>query len=178
MATDYEINPATFITIGTIGPPGQRVFHLQAGDDTALVTLIIEKEQARALVKGAAHLLEELGRKFKLEPADADATRMDMELHEPILPVFRVAQLGLGYDQDSDSVIVVAEELQLEDALDEPASARFFVNRDQLLALIELTLAVIEQGRIICGNCGNPIDPDGHFCPKSNGHSTQYEALA
>jgi len=29
---------------------------------------------------------------------------------------------------------------------------------------------VAGQGRPICGNCGEPIDPEGHFCPKRNGH--------
>jgi hypothetical protein len=26
------------------------------------------------------------------------------------------------------------------------------------------------RGRPICGNCGEPIDAGGHFCPKRNGH--------
>jgi hypothetical protein len=33
-------------------------------------------------------------------------------------------------------------------------------------------LQVAAQGRPICGNCGEPIDPAGHFCPRSNGHKT------
>jgi predicted amidophosphoribosyltransferase len=29
---------------------------------------------------------------------------------------------------------------------------------------------IATRGRPICGNCGEPIDPEGHFCPKRNGH--------
>jgi uncharacterized repeat protein (TIGR03847 family) len=37
-------------------------------------------------------------------------------------------------------------------------------------ALADYAMRVVEGGRPICGNCGRPIDPEGHFCPKSNGH--------
>ena len=170
MARQYEVDPVTFITIGTIGPPGKRVFHLQAGDEEQLITLVIEKEQAAALAEGVAQLMTEIGEKLELPPADPQAANMDMDLHEPILPAFRVAQLGLGYDEERGMVVVLAQELLMEGENDDPAVARFVTTRDQILALSDHAREVITQGRPICGNCGQPIDPDGHFCPKSNGH--------
>ena len=47
---EIELNPVDFITVGTIGPKGQRIFHLQGGKDKQLVSLIIEKEQIDTLV--------------------------------------------------------------------------------------------------------------------------------
>jgi len=29
---------------------------------------------------------------------------------------------------------------------------------------------VVAQGRPVCPLCGQPMDPDGHFCPRANGH--------
>jgi len=29
-------------------------------------------------------------------------------------------------------------------------------------------LALLAQGRKICGNCGRPMDLSGHFCPQMN----------
>ena len=34
--TEIELNPVDFITSGTIGPKGQRIFHLQAGKEKQL----------------------------------------------------------------------------------------------------------------------------------------------
>jgi len=42
----------------------------------------------------------------------------------------------------------------------EPAYARAFVRR---------ALTVVSAGRAPCQFCGNPIDPDGHLCPRANG---------
>jgi predicted amidophosphoribosyltransferase len=30
----------------------------------------------------------------------------------------------------------------------------------------------VAAGRPICSMCGQPIDPEGHFCPRKNGHRT------
>jgi predicted amidophosphoribosyltransferase len=29
---------------------------------------------------------------------------------------------------------------------------------------------VVNRGRPICPQCGEPMDPAGHFCPKKNGN--------
>ena len=30
--------------------------------------------------------------------------------------------------------------------------------------------AVVAQGRPPCPFCGNPLDPEGHICPRANGY--------
>ena len=47
---EIELKPVDFVTIGTIGTKGQRMFHLQAGQSNQLITLLIEKEQASILL--------------------------------------------------------------------------------------------------------------------------------
>lgn len=95
---EIELNPVDFITVGTIGPKGQRIFHLQGGKDKQLVSLIIEKEQAWALSEAIREMLEDLDERHPEleEPESVDLSKLDMDLREPIEPVFRVAQMGLG----------------------------------------------------------------------------------
>jgi uncharacterized repeat protein (TIGR03847 family) len=42
----------------------------------------------------------------------------------------------------------------------DPAYARSFVRRAQ---------TVVSAGRPPCQFCGNPLDPEGHLCPRANG---------
>ena len=106
---EIELNPADFLTIGTVGPKGQRVFYLQAASGSVLVTLIIEKEQARALGEAIEELLHDIDERFPAPPGLPASD--NMELREPITPRFRVAQMGLGYDEDRDMIVLVAQAL-------------------------------------------------------------------
>ena len=80
--------------------------------------------------------------------------------------------MGLGYDSDQDLVVVVAQSLQPEGEPEENAiTARFWVTRGQAKAMADHALEVVSQGRPMCALCGRPISPEGHFCPKRNGHT-------
>ena len=118
---EIELNPVDFITIGTIGPRGQRIFHLQSGQGKQLVSLIIEKEQARALSEAIREMLDDLGKRNPnvVGSIAVNLSGVDMDLREPIEPVFRVAQMGLGYDEDHDLVVLVAQELVASTDLEE-----------------------------------------------------------
>ena len=169
----FDLNPVTHITAGYIGQPGRRVFYLQARAETEQLTLIIEKQQLQALALGIQQFLGEVKERTPdlAEPA-ADYDPEAMQLQKPVDPAFRVGQMGLAYDEARDLVVLVAQEVVVEGReAEEGASARLFATRTQALALSKHSLEIIKQGRPICGNCGQPIDPSGHFCPKRNGHS-------
>jgi uncharacterized repeat protein (TIGR03847 family) len=172
MSPSFDFEAPDHFTAGTVGPPGQRVFYLQARSADELVTLIVEKVQVQSLAVGLEQFLVELSRQFPdLAEASAAYEPSSMELEQPIDPAFRVGQIGLGYDQPTDRIVVVARELLAEGADAETASvARLWCTRDQLRAMCQWGLDVASRGRPICGNCGEPMDPAGHFCPKSNGH--------
>jgi uncharacterized repeat protein (TIGR03847 family) len=78
--------------------------------------------------------------------------------------------MGLGYDNDADQLVLILNELLPEDTEEEPRVARLSASREQMRALADHAHSVVAGGRPICGNCGRPIDPEGHFCPNSNGH--------
>ena len=171
MAKDLaDFNPVSRITIGAVGPPGERIFLLQASQGTSTITLKLEKEQAKVLASSILELLEELEDKYPRPQARFDKPlSSDLMLQEPIEPVFVIGRIGLGYDQNEDLIILVVQEIEFEGG-GKPATARFWATRGQMRALGDHTLEVASQGRPICPLCDAPIDPDGHFCPRSNGH--------
>jgi uncharacterized repeat protein (TIGR03847 family) len=168
----YEVNPVNSITTGFIGQPGRRVFYLQAEGASEVVTVIVEKQQVEALATGIEQFLTELVEKFPdLPEASADYVSSAMQLKVPVDPAFRVGQLGLGYDQERDLLVLVAQEVVAEGRDPEEANtARFFATRAQMRALGAYGQELVKKGRPTCGNCGQPMDPEGHFCPRSNGH--------
>jgi uncharacterized repeat protein (TIGR03847 family) len=59
-----------------------------------------------------------------------------------------------GIDEDDDGPDTLRVRLTVE-------VARSFVNR---------ALEVVAAGRLPCPLCGQPLDPQGHICPRRNGH--------
>jgi len=102
-----------------------------------------------------------------LSPKDDDLLIRDMSLIEPIEPVFRVAQLGLGYDAERDLCVIIMQGIS-DDEDEESPSARICIPRDQMRGLSKHIVQLVAGGRKICGNCGRPQDPEGHFCPQMN----------
>ena len=170
--TINELNPVSMIRAAAIGQPGKRVFYLQGRGDAELVTLIIEKAQLQSLALAVEQLLVELQERFpELSEATLSLDEREMELEQPIDPLFRVGEIGLGYDRELDQLVLETRELVTETTDPAEASvARFWCTRSQLLALARWGIELAGRGRQICGNCGEPIDPEGHFCPKRNGH--------
>ena len=170
---DYDFDPITRITVGTVGPPGQREFYLQARKGLKLVSLKVEKQQVQALALGLSQLLEQIGEIVpQLRNDLIDTNDPAMLLEEPLYPAFVIGQIGLGYDQDRDLIIVIAQESATEDSEnDQAALARFVGTREMMRKLCQHALAIVAAGRPTCPLCGQPIDPRGHFCPPSNGHS-------
>jgi len=165
-----DFNPVSRITIDSVGQPGQRVFLLQASQGSSMITVKLEKEQAMVLAASVIELLEELDQKYPRPQSKFDKPlSSDLMLREPMEPAFAIGQIGLGYDQERDLVVLVVQEIEFE-GLEKPATARFWATRAQIQALSDHTLEVASRGRPICPLCDSPIDPEGHFCPRSNGH--------
>ena len=168
---EYDLDPVTFLTVGTVGPPGQRTFYLQGSQSRTTVTVIIEKEHAAALAVSIDRLLGALAeRDPRGSAADAEELSVNMDLLTPVRPAFRCGQIGLGVDEDRDMVVLVVEEQVDEDAGDEGRKARFVATFDQMVTLSRHALDVVNAGRPTCELCGQPIGPDGHFCARRNGH--------
>ena len=166
----FDFNPVSRITIDAVGPPGERTFLLQASQGASSITLKMEKEQAKILAVSVIELLEDLDEKHPRSRSKLEKPlSSDLMLQEPLEPTFIIGQIGLGYEQNQDMIVLVIQEVQYEGKTD-LATARLWATRAQMEAMSEHALQVVEQGRPICPLCNEPMDPDGHFCPKSNGH--------
>lgn len=168
-----DLNPVTHITADAIGEPGQRVFYIQARQGALIVTLLCEKEQVQALAIGIEQILAQVAHKDpnRVGPLD-EVLALDMSLAEPVEPLFRIGQMGLGYDEESNLLVLVMQELLPEDADPESAAiARFWFTPLQARTLARHALEVVAAGRPRCPLCGAPMGPEGeHFCPRKNGH--------
>jgi uncharacterized repeat protein (TIGR03847 family) len=169
---ELDLDPITHITTDAIGQPGQRTFYLQVWQETKAYTLLVEKIQIQSLSIGLEQFLGEVAEKHpNLPPASADYSEEKLHINPPLDPLFRVGELGLAYDSDRDLIIIIAREI-LGEELDqvEASVVRIWCTRSQLQALCAWGLEVTTRGRPLCPQCGEPMDPSGHFCPKKNGH--------
>jgi len=153
------------VTVGYTGVPGDRTLFLQVEDDHRRLTLLLEKAQ----VAGIGELLGQVLDRLEDTPA-TDWDRDAMGLREPIEPTWRIGEIGIGADPETERVlleltaVVVAED-------DEPDIARIAIDRDQARRLAAHASEVVGQGRPECELCGRPTELDGsHVCPATNGH--------
>ena len=151
MAAELHIRPVDFITIGTIGPKGDRTFYLQSGNDENIVTFTIEKVHADALNEAAVQLLDSA---YEANDRDTDVelVSMDMELREPILPMFRIGGLQLAYDVAEDMCVVSVSRFSISDPADdvegdEIRTVHMWCSRSELLALALIAEETVEAGR-------------------------------
>lgn len=169
---DIDLRPVDHISTDALGKPGSRIFYLQGWQGERTVTLIIEKIQLQTLAVGIEQFLAEVHEKVpSLAEASPEYNEELMHIHPPLDPLFRVGEFGLGYDAESDLMVLVARELMPEGTPeDESGVVRFWCTRDQIRALARWGIEVASRGRPTCPQCGEPMDPEGHFCPKKNGH--------
>jgi len=169
---EIDLRPVTHITTDAIGQPGKRVFYIQGWQNERTVTLIVEKLQIQSLAVGMEQFLAEVQQKFPHLPETSGEYNEDkMHIHPPVDPLFRVGDIGMGYDTENDLVVLVIRELLAEDRDPEEATVvRFWCTRAQVRAMARWGNEVASHGRPVCPQCGEPMEPEGHFCPKKNGH--------
>src|SRR5260370_12531196 len=90
-AESSEFEEADPWPAGTVGPPGQRVFYLQASAGGEVVTLKVEKGKVTALVTYIPALLSDL------PPSAPPSTAKS--LTNPVVPDVVVAALGVSFHQ-------------------------------------------------------------------------------
>lgn len=164
MTESFDFRELDFLTVGTLGPKGQREFYLQARADGRLVSLKVEKQQVAALADYLDQVLDDL------PDAELGPAPDDLGLREPVVPAFTVGSLGIAYAQDVDRLIVMAEAIpETDDEEEDLAQARFSLSRAQVFGLIERARDLVAAGRPPCDYCGRPLEPrNGDWCPCQN----------
>ncbi|MBQ1073261.1 DUF3090 domain-containing protein [Micromonospora sp. C31] len=189
----HAFEPPERFVAGTVGPPGERTFFLQARGGGRLVSVALEKVQVSLLAEKLEELLSEAQRRFGVElPEPVPVVGDNDPLDTPVDEEFRVGTLGLAFDVDTATVVIEAiavgeaeAEVDLgepdddEDADDEDADEEPDEDLDRLRVrltpeatrqFIERARRVVNAGRPPCPLCGQPLDPAGHLCPRHNGY--------
>jgi uncharacterized repeat protein (TIGR03847 family) len=170
MTVYFDLGDVDTFTTGAVGRPGQRTFFLQARGDGRRVSIKCEKQQAAAIAQYLRRILSDL------PPAADRPLPSSLELALPIEAAFTLGPIGLGYDPQADRIVLQLDELVPADLADEDddeleperGRVRLHLSRGQALAFCEQAEAVVAAGRPSCIFCGNPIDPEGHPCPRMN----------
>ena len=213
----FNFDPPDRFVAGTIGQPGNRTFFLQARRAGQIVSVVLEKVQVAVLAERLGVLLDELESRG-ITPATNGAIADSAPLDEPLNESFRATTLTLGWDGDTEQILVEAradseadeddsddadadddddeEEDETiidlsavegiagsaagellaafegvdEDDEDGPDILRVRLSTDVARSFVNRALEVVAAGRLPCPLCGQPLDPQGHICPRRNGH--------
>jgi len=173
MSVFFEFDEVDTFTAAAIGQPGSRTFYLHARAGQQRVTVKCEKQQVTAIAQYLRRVLSDL-------PPPEDRP-LPVDLRDPGEQSFVLGPIGLGYDRGNDRVLVQLEELVAaadDDDEDEDEGAgeddadrghiRLYMTRSQAAAFCDHADELVAAGRPTCQWCGNPIDPDGHPCPRMN----------
>jgi uncharacterized repeat protein (TIGR03847 family) len=174
MADLIEFDPVDTIAVGALGRPGQRRFVVQAVKNGALLCVLVEKQQLALLSSQIGEFLDTLGPagEGRLDAVD-DARCGEVVESEPL---FRALLMGIGFDRDRGLVLLELREMADEDEDGNPIArddaeghvARLYATAAQMHAISRHGLASVARGRPPCPLCEQPLDPDGHVCPRLN----------
>ena len=187
----FVFDPPDRFVAGTVGQPGERTFFLQASGGGRVTSVALEKIQVTVLADKVTELLDEVRRRGADVPALAPPGSEDVApLEQPILEEFRVGTMRLAWDGEDEVVIVEAlaqtgdespaddpdeddaddEADDTSDEADGPDLLRVRISAGAARAFAQRALRVVAAGRPPCPLCGLPLDPEGHVCPRQNGH--------
>ena len=178
-----DFDPPDRFVAGTVGPPGQRTFFLQASEGPRVTSVSLEKQQVVVLADRVNDLLEDFAGG---EAADEVAAEVEdnAPLDTPIEDEFRVGTMSLGWDaerrviilecHDGEDVLEIDDEgeptLEPEQPGDLETVLRVVIEPAQARAFARRCAKLVRAGRPPCPFCGGPLDPTGHVCPRANGY--------
>lgn len=176
----FVFDPPDRFVAGTVGQPGERTFYLQASGAGRTVSVALEKVQVSVLAERLEELLEEVRRRGagEVPPVAPKELEDTAPLDAPVEEEFRVGTMGLAWDGEAEVVVIEAlaptegeDEVEpLSDAEDGPDTLRVRISAEAARAFVARAQRVVAAGRPPCPLCALPLDPQGHICPRQNGH--------
>ncbi|HEC08816.1 MAG TPA: DUF3090 family protein [Acidimicrobiales bacterium] len=131
-------DPDNFVA-GTVGEPGDRVFHLDVTQGSARTTVSLEKVQVQMLAGALAKAMDELASEIELP----DPVR-PREMAEPVEAEWVVGELGLAHNPSEEKMIV-----QIRPVSEHPSGTVLRVHLDygRARGFAEHALLLVEYGR-------------------------------
>lgn len=171
--------PDRFVS-GAIGEPERRVFFVQARQGSRMTNVVCERQQIKVLADHLERVLDELERAGGLSrersgrrnlPFDSDP--LDVPLDED----FHAGTMTIAWLSETESLRIelyalgVYHEFVLlggNPAVDKVLEVT--ITPDQARDFIARTEILLGTQAPSCPFCAQPIAPDGHLCPRSNGY--------
>jgi len=177
-----ELDPVDRLTAGAVGPPGARVFYLQARKDDRLVTLLVEKQQVQLLAASVVEILARVGKETGQGPPEEE-----MGLEEPAVPEWRAGRLSIGYQEERDLLVLEADEIlpegEEEDGDEEDEHEGGEAMKEQLALLeaglgseLELELATEALEAELEADLGSELDRTLGMDPEDTGDQGDSDA--
>lgn len=139
----------------TFGKPGKRTFSIEIHCSKNNINLLLEKEQLALISQNIT----------KYKSFTQSENVIDSENED--LSNYKMIDFALEFIESSNSFdfyfVGVDED-------DKGVAATFSYKNKFAQSFASKSLKIISQGRPICSLCSNPINQDGHFCIKLNGH--------
>jgi uncharacterized repeat protein (TIGR03847 family) len=181
--------PDRFVA-GTVGQPGERTFFLQAREGNRMTSVVCEKQQVSVLAEHLDRVLDEVQRRSAGQvdvPPASSAARDTDPLDAPINEEFRVGTMTIAWDPSIDRIVIelfsnvdVENEEQPEETSSPAAEEPDEIEADEVFVVkitasyardfVARAQALVAAGRPSCPFCLQPIDPQGHICPRANGY--------
>lgn len=170
-------DPVQRFVVGTVGMPGDRTFFLQARSGNRVNSVTLEKAQVASLADRLEELIADVGQRLQIEvpePGPPDLEPLDV----PLVEEFRVGAIAFGWDPANDQMMFelhaqTEDEIdptELDDDDDGPPVLRVRTTVDQAVDFVARARLVVAAGRPPCPFCQQPLDPEGHICPRANGY--------
>jgi uncharacterized repeat protein (TIGR03847 family) len=181
--------PDRFVA-GTVGQPGERTFFLQAREGNRMTSVVCEKQQVSVLAEHLDRVLDEVQRRSagQVDVPPAASTARDTDpLDAPINEEFRVGTMTIAWDPSIDRIVIelfsnvdVDDEERPAEASRPAAEEPDEIEADEVFVVkitasyardfVARAQALVAAGRPSCPFCLQPIDPQGHICPRANGY--------
>lgn len=182
----FLFDPPTRFVAGTVGPPGDRTFFLQATDASRTVSVSLEKVQVAVLADRLEELLGKVAeRRGGTAAASSDESGVidetsgelvadvggsagadeeptaDVEpLASPVEEEFRVGAMGLAWDGDDDRIVVEAQAVTEDDSGEQSVLEDVEEGPDALRVRIDeaMARAFVDRVRLVVA-AGRPPCP-------------------
>ena len=162
----YRFGALARVTAEALGEPGHRTFRLMLESGPASAILWLEKEQLYQLGIYVQEITGSLSSGDKAIEGEAP----EPQWSGGITTVdFKVGKLALGHDASSNCFLVLTHDVEEMEASE--ATLSFWLTMKQAEELAREAMKVCAAGRPRCFLCGQPINPEGHMCPRANGHA-------
>lgn len=170
-------DPVQRFVVGTVGMPGDRTFFLQARSGNRVNSVTLEKAQVASLADRLEELIADVSQRLQIEVPEPGPPDLD-PLDVPLVEEFRVGAIAFGWDPANDQMMFElhaqtdddVDPTEIDDADDGPPVLRVRTTVEQAVDFVARARAVVAAGRPPCPFCQQPLDPEGHICPRANGY--------